>query len=483
MALEIDNVGSAVTCKSAAGIPVDHLRRGPMSSSRRTPSPLLPSLLCSILLSNAQPSTCASVHQEGEAAVTLTTVPDFVTRHAPLVWLHSDDPFRPSDLLQHVRHTTPMVNGTPVDGLPELDLDSLALLDDRGFGRFPVALTTDPDDVTELPAWILGETPDESGALHNTTACVVIVVESEGDASDVAAFYFYFYSYNRGVNTTRVLEPIRSMVEKDTDPAMYFGDHVGDWEHNMVRFRDGNPTGIYFSQHSDGAAYKWNDPALSKEDERPLVYSAWGSHANYISPGTHVHDVVIQDYCNAGQRWDPVSSAYFYRFDALTSKLARIFPPGAPQASNFTSAIYFPGLWGDTQYPDSDPRQMTVPRFGLKRYVSGPTGPMSKQLVRKALFPDHRAPKSWLQWGVGIFMALYPCCLRGWRVWVSGTLLIVVLVSITISIIVAARRYRSKKMGYEKVSAGADIPLNDLRYRDDAAMNGRHSEDDDDKLS
>lgn len=36
----------------------------------------------------------------------------------------------------------------------------------------------------------------------------------------------------------------------------------------MVRFRDGKPTGIYFSQHSDGAAYKWSDAALSMEDER-----------------------------------------------------------------------------------------------------------------------------------------------------------------------------------------------------------------------
>lgn len=36
----------------------------------------------------------------------------------------------------------------------------------------------------------------------------------------------------------------------------------------MVRFRDGKPTGIYFSQHSDGAAYEWDDAALTIEDER-----------------------------------------------------------------------------------------------------------------------------------------------------------------------------------------------------------------------
>lgn len=36
----------------------------------------------------------------------------------------------------------------------------------------------------------------------------------------------------------------------------------------MIRFRDGKPTGIYFSQHSDGAAYEWDDATLTREDER-----------------------------------------------------------------------------------------------------------------------------------------------------------------------------------------------------------------------
>lgn len=36
----------------------------------------------------------------------------------------------------------------------------------------------------------------------------------------------------------------------------------------MVRFRDGKPTGIYFSQHRDGAAYSWDDTTVSKRDGR-----------------------------------------------------------------------------------------------------------------------------------------------------------------------------------------------------------------------
>jgi hypothetical protein len=40
----------------------------------------------------------------------------------------------------------------------------------------------------------------------------------------------------------------------------------------MVRFRSGMPTGIYYSQHSDGAAYDWDDATLSMENGRVCWY-------------------------------------------------------------------------------------------------------------------------------------------------------------------------------------------------------------------
>lgn len=36
----------------------------------------------------------------------------------------------------------------------------------------------------------------------------------------------------------------------------------------MVRFHQGKPTGIYYSQHEDGAAYSWAGAKLSLQDER-----------------------------------------------------------------------------------------------------------------------------------------------------------------------------------------------------------------------
>ena len=180
---------------------------------------------------------------------------------------------------------------------------------------------------------------------------------------------------------------------------------------------------------------------------------------------------MLVDNCDAGQLWDPVSSAYFYRFDPDTSSLTTMLSSESSDAYNFTSFLYFTGIWGDYQYADDDPRQYTVPKFGLKRFVSGPTGPMEKQLVRKGMFPGRRYTKTWLEWGVHVFMALYPCCLRGWRAWVSGIAFIGILVSIVLGIVYIVKRYRSRSKGYIKVNTGEGIPMATLNYRDNTAVN------------
>ena len=80
-------------------------------------------------------------------------------------------------------------------------------------------------------------------------------------------FYFYFYAYNEA-------------------PAVFgqeIGTHVGDWEHNMIRFKDGVPQAIWYSQHAYGEAFTYD--AVEKQDGRPVAYVARGSHAVYAIPG------------------------------------------------------------------------------------------------------------------------------------------------------------------------------------------------------
>lgn len=62
-----------------------------------------------------------------------------------------------------------------------------------------------------------------------------------------------------------------------------YGNHVGDWEHSMVRFVNGVPDTVFFSAHSGGFAYKYS--AVEKEGDRPVGYVGIGTHANYgVSP-------------------------------------------------------------------------------------------------------------------------------------------------------------------------------------------------------
>lgn len=418
--------------------------------------------------------------------------PEFVTRHAPLVWLHSTDPFQPSDILSHIQHTVPHLEHSPLkDELPSLNLDNLELLNE--FSK-NVALTSKEDPLTE-PPWMYGSTPDPStGRLaDNATACAVVIVDRKNGVKgeDLDAFYFYFYSYDQGPNITQVMEPLDQLVKgPKAESGMHFGNHVGDWEHNMVRFRGGKPVGIYYSQHEGGTAYEWDASELTLEGERPIVYSARGSHANFAYPGERVHNYVLIDYCDAGKRWDPILSAYFYHyspstrhFTTLSSPLDPSYP--SPPAYNYTSWLYFSGRWGDTRYPNSDPRQETIPNFRISRFVTGPSGPKYKQLVRKGLLPDRRHVENWKEWGVGVFMIFYPCCIKGWRKWVSLGALIAALAGIVIGIVVLVRKIR-RRLGrsanggdYNRIEA-AEVLLDDWIRDEEVLLSSSDDDDDDD---
>ncbi|KAH7130944.1 vacuolar protein sorting-associated protein 62 [Dactylonectria macrodidyma] len=380
----------------------------------------------------------------------------------------------PSDLLTHIKHTTPMLKGKPIPNLPELTLDNLEILNDFG----PHVPLTANDDPTTYPAWLFGEAPDAAGMIHNATPSCVILVERS--PIDLDAFFFYFYSYNEGPNVTQVLEPLNHFVNNEkVESGMHFGDHIGDWFHNMIRFRDGKPTGIFYSQHVDGMAYDWDDETISKTDGRPIVYSARGSHANYPQSGDQLHNIALIDYCDEGQKWDPLLSAYFYRFDPATSKITPLIPPNqsspSPPSANLTSFFYFTGLWGDKRWPDSDPRQEVIPFFGLRRFQTGPTGPRAKHLVRKGLMPDQRRKIGWKEWGVTIYMNFYPCCFKGWRAWISLGVVITVFSVIVLGIMVAVKKYRSR--GYRKVQDYENIPLDEWHTEENELFS---SSDDDD---
>lgn len=278
-------------------------------------------------------------NQWDDAERSLREIPDYVFEYAPLVHLFSKEQFWPCDIAEHLFHTTPMLNYTPVQSEhshPTLeDLDRLNQWQD---GRY-VFLTSN-DNVEERPPWMEGEknipvAPDEheeeswsdwdsrvDGAIpgdtpegrlkwydtnHNSMskdeaanlpwenlgysksedllqdervrdelrkryggepvkmqetggrseAPAVLLVVDKGNGI-VDAFWFFFYSFNLG----NVVLNVR------------FGNHIGDWEHCLVRFYNGKPKALFFSAHSAGEAYSYE--AVEKIGQRVSCHSHTG---------------------------------------------------------------------------------------------------------------------------------------------------------------------------------------------------------------
>lgn len=144
---------------------------------------------------------------------------------------------------------------------------------------------TSNKSLEKTPKYLFGQAPSTKTLQTEKAISAVIIVVEKGNGV-VDAFYMYFYTFNQG-------------------PSVYgfeLGDHLGDWygyhgnffpdpadakfrEHNMVRFQDGLPTAVWYSQHDFGEAFAY--AAVEKLEDRPISYSAKGSHANYAVAGKH----------------------------------------------------------------------------------------------------------------------------------------------------------------------------------------------------
>jgi hypothetical protein len=250
----------------------------------------------------------------------LRDIPTYVLEYAPLVHLFSGEQFWPGDIAEHLVYTPPRVNYTPVERQwRRPTLRNLNGLNQWEEGR-NVYLTTN-EDVEDRPEWLLGERniprpgggaePDEplpgdpddqdggfddesdadrqkwydvgdgkdnigarvedstereyidelrrryggyavqgdtrNGGRSDAPAVLVVVDKGRGI---VDAFWFYFYSYNLGNAVLNVR----------------FGNHVGDWEHCLVRFYRGKPKALFFSAHTAGEAYSYE--AVEKKGKR-----------------------------------------------------------------------------------------------------------------------------------------------------------------------------------------------------------------------
>ena len=203
-------------------------------------------------------------------AQVMNEIPQYVLDYAPLVHLFSGEHFWPSDIAEHLFHVTPALNYTPIQGrLHYSNLSNLDELNEYERGRH-VFLTSN-DNVEERPDWLGseknipngfddGDDEKESNADRiawrsksgRSDAPAVLVTVDKGKGI-IDAFWFFFYSYNLG---NKVLN-------------IRFGNHVGDWEHTLVRFHHGKPRLVYLSEHNFGEAYSYD--AVEKIGKRVSI--------------------------------------------------------------------------------------------------------------------------------------------------------------------------------------------------------------------
>ena len=192
-------------------------------------------------------------------------VPDYVVKYAPIVYLHSSDPYRPADIGNQLAQTHPLVNYMAMSGGPQpLTLENLHELNNVG-GK-DVYLTS-MANVENSPSWIRGVEPDSAGKTNGAVSCAIIVNDHGNGLVDV--FYMYFYAFDYG----------------GTYFGFTIGNHVADWEHNMIRFRDGIPQAIWYSQHSNGQAFHYG--TVNKYDDGMRVSNRHYAGLSY-SPLTFV---------------------------------------------------------------------------------------------------------------------------------------------------------------------------------------------------
>ncbi|GME89638.1 unnamed protein product [[Candida] boidinii] len=334
-----------------------------------------------------------SVPKESQRTIPEGEIPQYVIDYAPLVHLYSEEKYLPYDIKEFVTNLhAEFYNGTRIPGFEDkLKITDLEKLQKYNKAPDKLVYLTSNKDVDKDPEFITGKKNIPriiDGKIVNAPAVLIVMDKGNGW---VDSYWFYFYSFNLGP------------FVMGCGP---YGNHVGDWEHSLVRFHNGKPIITWMSAHGGGGGYMYT--ALEKfenDDKRPIIFSARGTHANYASVGQHSHDLpysILSDFTDRGPLWDPSQNYLAYTYDAEISQIT--FANGSVpfRESEYGYWLKYRGAWGDKKLDPSDPRQHWSP--WEYKYIDGPTGPITKHLTRVS--PCQRA-KWWNFWN-GCNLRRYP---------------------------------------------------------------------------
>ena len=292
---------------------------------------------------------------------------DFLATYAPRVWIAQNESYWPSSVEWAFPYLERYLNGTyywlrtweGVEGSEVLDF----------FRGCNGSSTSNPCTINDVPVyafWVKKSTQ---------------VGEQLFDYVDLV--YFFYYPYNRGK------EVVNTVWES----------HVGDWEHVTVRLMWSygvltgwllQPVQMYISAHDFGGIYDWaTTPKIN--DSHPIVYSAWGSHGVWLTPGRHRYDEVchpwpwctdLVDWTSEGTAWDTWNDMEAFDYSLQQGLGGCTWPLW--MGDDFTN----PGACGNPSNPACGPiyrwgnvaNECWSDPIGQCLLTTGPTGPVSKSV-------------------------------------------------------------------------------------------------------
>jgi Vacuolar protein sorting-associated protein 62 len=222
-------------------------------------------------------------------------------RFAPIVFLHYQDVFRPSSVGWYLKRASLEYKNNKNKVLEKGQVTAQKLIDyqrEKDYSDF----TKGP--INSHPPFNLkieNTTEIMNGDLATAECYVHIRKERKDNTNLLEAQYWFFYPYNGKMSG-----------------SVAIAAHEGDWECIAIRFdvpfdEGTNPTSktepkskdniqkVYFSQHGRTFGENNKNANIAFVGDRPVIFSAWHSHANYAKPGHYSGD---NDYCDFGPSWE-----------------------------------------------------------------------------------------------------------------------------------------------------------------------------------
>jgi hypothetical protein len=313
----------------------------------------------------------------------------FFANEKPFV--HPAERFYPSSVEWSFDH---LIRYSP-DDLPPSPIYHPFPSPDNKYYVTPKEEIDEPSDWLEYHHGCNGSATDNPCSLNDAPAYAFWnkqVIPWGGEQIEVVDLtYFFYYPYNRGKEYFWTV----------------WGNHVSDWEHVTVRLGliynpstgwELKPLHLFVSAHDFGTSHPWDTISIVPDSDHPIVYSAEGSHGNYVTSGTQRYGkitdvwpyIFLYDYTGEGAQWNTWTNLETFEYDGEYGLGLSVWPRWMSTDYTAPCAPDNPGC--DPYDPSSGP----IYRWGTYEFGScsiecrmakGPTGPVDKGIWNNPYMP------------------------------------------------------------------------------------------------